>query len=416
MSLYRQVKTLFTISSLIFTYIIWATVSNLVLDKSVNFGVYIISIFSVFLMQYFMYKKKRNILLLIPSIIAIAMNLLAYNVVSAGYNSIYIIFIIMLFNKIEYEEINYEIYKSRVKKSIYILIAIGGIIYLGDKALAQDVLRFYLIYLVSSIILLREARKYSSKITSKKSVLFNIAIILSVILLSMDRIYNFIAMILKYLWIGISFILNEIFIGISYIIAYIILRPLIFILKLLLSHLVNKGVLNNLKKNNDTYSSNSSNLLKQTDSGSGLLLVIILKIIVVIIIAFLLYKAYERYVKKTNSGGEGEVHKEMIMREKKSKESYLARIMKMFKRETDVRNKIFNIYQKFQSKMSDLEIYKPNMTASQLSSEAKTQIDHIEAINSLTSIYNEAKFSNHTIPEKNANLAKLNYEGLKKKL
>jgi hypothetical protein len=419
MSLYRQIKTLFTISSLIFTYIIWATASTVILKNNANYMVYIISLCAVFFMQYLREKEKKPVFqLLIPFLSAIVINVIIYNVYSAEYNSLYIFLILIFFNRFENEEINYEVYKYRIKKFIYILIVLGGILSLVNKGLAQNVLRFYLIYLISAIIVLRETRKFASRINDKKSLIVNLAITLSVILLSMDKIYNFLTMVFSYVWLGISFALTEITLGIAYILIYIFRKPLnfiaAFIQRLMLKYLA--------KKPPEIQNVNNKNIpeLLEKDSSNVIVVVFLalLKIIIVIIIVYLMFKAFDTYGKK-NSNDEGEVQKEKILREKKNKknkEGNLSKFMKLFKGKLDVRAQILNVYLKFEQKMSDKGIYKLHMTAGQLSSVAKTQIDDTEAINSITKIYNEAKFSNHEIPEKNVKTAKLNYESLQKKV
>jgi len=129
-------------------------------------------------------------------------------------------------------------------------------------------------------------------------------------------------------------------------------------------------------------------------------------------------RAFDSYVKKNNNK-DGEVQKEKILREKKNKnnkEGNFSKFIKNFIGKPDVKTQILNVYLKFEKKMSDKEIYKSHMTAGQLSSVAKTKIADKEAINSITRIYNEAKFSNHQISEKNAEIIKLNYENIRKKV
>ena len=420
MSLYRQVKTLFTVSSLIFTYIIWTIVSAVLFNNTSNYALYIISLFSVFLMQYLRGKEKKIVFqVFIPLVSAIFINVLIYDIYAARNNSLYIFFILIFFKRLENEEINFEMYKSRVSKIIYTLIALGTILPLINKGLTQNVLRFYLVYLISAIILLREARKFTNRISNKKSVFVNLSIIFSVIILSINKIYNFLTMIFSYVWSVISFALSEITLGITYILIYIIFKPFYFILKLIFSYLGKKGNEYNIKVNNGVNLSKYPSLLEQKGLNNVFLFVIILKISIVIILAYLMFRVFDSYVKKGNYNEEGEVQKEKILRKKenkKDKDGNLSRLMKVFKRKPDVRTQILNVYLKFEQKMSDKEIYKPHMTAGQLSSVAKTQFDDTEAINSITRIYNEAKFSNHEVPEKNVKTIKLNYESIRKKV
>ena len=419
MSLNRQVKTLFTLSSLIFTYIIWVAVSSIILKNSANFTVYLISLCSVFFMQYLILNGRKTVLqVLLPIIGAIIINGLIFDLYSAEYNSLYIFFTLIFFRRFENEEINYELYKSIIQRFIYTLIFLGLVIPLLSKELAQEVFRFYLVYLISAIIVLRETRKYSSRISDKKSLVVNLAIVFSVLLISMDKIYNLVTMIFNYAWLKVNFALDKIIMVIAYIAMYLITKPFnfiaAFIQRLMTKYLVMKKplVINDKKDLKGL----PEILEKDSNNTFIFLFVLILKIIIVIIILYLIFKVFNIYVKKS-SYDEGEVQKEKIFRIKRNnKQGKLSKLIKIFKGKMDLKVQILNVYLKFEKSMSDKEIYKIHMTAGQLSSMAKTQIDDIESINSITSIYNEAKFSNHEVSEKNAKMAKANYESLRKKI
>ena len=415
MSLYRQIKTLFTLSSLIFTYIIWIALSSIILKNSANFTVYLISLCSVFLMQYLIVNGKKIVFqVLIPFIVAIIINGLIFDLYSAEYNSLYILFALIFFRRFENEQINYEIYKSVIQKFIYVLILLGAAIPLLSKELAQGVFRFYLVYLISAIIVLRETRRYSSRISDKKSLFVNLAIVFSVILISMDKIYNLLIMIFNYSWLGVNFALNKIIVVIIYILMniYRIFEPLFNYL----TYLSSNGH-KPLEPEIPPYEVMKLSENQSLGNKYAFLFMVILKIIVVIIILYLIFKAFDIYVKKSSYDDGGEVQKEKISRIKRNnKQSHLSKFMKILKGKMDFKSQILNVYLKFEQKMSDKGIYKIHMTAGQLSSMAKTRIDDIESINSITNIYNEAKFSNHDVFEKNAKKAKSNYESLQKKV
>lgn len=412
MSLSRQVKTFFTISSLIFTYIIWAMASTIILKSTTNYKVYIISLSSVFLMQYLVEKRKISIFqLLIPFFTAIVINALVFNAYSAICNSLYILTTLIFFKKLEDEQVDYELYKARVKTFIFTLIFLGAILPLVNRELASSILRFYLIYLVTAVIVLREVRRFSSKIANNKSLYVNLAIVFSVIFLSMDKVYNFLMLIFSSIWVGVDFALTKITMGIIYILTYIyiIIEPIFNYL----TYLVKNGhkplepeipPSEAMKMATEQYSANAYVILFIT----------LLKITIVIIILYLMYRAFDSYVNKSSNDKDGEIQKEKIVREnKRIKHSYLSRFSKFFKGEGDFKSQVLNVYLKFEQKMSDKEIYKAHMTAGQLSTIAKTQIDDSEAINSITNIYNEAKFSKHVVSGENVKIAKLNYESVK---
>jgi len=423
MSLSRQVRTLFTVSTLIFTYIIWMVASTAILEYTPNYSIYIISLCAVFFMQYLREKdKKPAFQVLIPFFSAVAINVIIINLYSAECNFLYIFFILIFFNRLENEEINYEMYKFRIKSSLYTLIVLGGVLPLVDKSLAQEVFRFYLIYLISAVIVLRETRKFSSRISDKKSLIVNLAITFSVILLSMDKIYNFLTKIFSYIYIGIDFALTKMIMGMAYIVTYLFNKPLYFII-VFIRKLIARILGADLEITPKVKGKLPDPLEELAKNGTNNVVLFIfgvmLKIIIVIFIVYLISRIFNSYVEKNSEDDEGQLKKEKILREKKNKKNkqgILSKFMKIFKGKIDFRTQILNVYLKFQQKMSDKEIYKPHMTAGQLSSVAKIKIDDEEDINSITSIYNEAKFSDHQASEKNAKIAKFNYESLEKKL
>ena len=366
-------------------------------------------------MQYLRVKDKKAVLqVCIPFLMAIVINVIIFNISSALFNSLYILFTLILCNKLENEEINYEVYKYRVKRSICTLIILGAVLSLINKGFAENILRFYLIYLISATILLREARKVISRNNDKKSIFVNLAITFSVVLLSMDKVYNFLIMIFSYAWLGI----NKIVLGVAYILMYTIGMPIYFIIKLIFAQSKNQEYVEKVvgEFTEKPIIEKVSKQIEQNHSSNGFDFMIILKVIIIIFIMYLVFKVFNKYVKRSSTD-DGEVQKEKIHREKKKKkESNLSIFMKKFKGEMDFKAQILNVYLKFEQKMSDKEIYKPHMTANQLSSAAKPIVNNDKDINSITSIYNEAKFSNHEISEENAKTAKLNFGNIKKTL
>ena len=413
MSLSRQIKTLFTLSSLIFTYIIWAMASITILYNEANYKVYIISLCSVFLMQYLVEKRKTSIFqFLIPFFISIVVNIIIFDMYSAIYNSLYIFSVLIFFNKLESEEVNYDVYKTRVKTIIYTLIISGAILLVANGKLAQSILKFYIVYLVSAVILLRETRKFESKISDKKSIFVNLGIVFSMMFLSIDKINNILSEVFSFVLLWVNIGLGKIAMRIVYVL-YVIIKPILI-------YLESKGKLHSKIIGSDTNLKMSfpsfAKGLQQKDSITQMIIFVIFKIIIVIIILYIMYRAFQVYGTR-DSVEEGETQKEKIVTEnKRIKHSYLSRFAKLFKGEGDFKTQVLNVYLKFEQKMSDKEIYKAHMTAGQLSTVAKTQIHDPEAINSITSIYNEAKFSNHIVLEENVKVAKLNYESVKEVL
>jgi hypothetical protein len=129
------------------------------------------------------------------------MGILAVYIVSEGINiilnSIFIIFILIMTDMMAEEDINYEAYKDRGKQSLMIMIGVGLLIPLVDIRLSQSILKFYIIFLISIIVVMREARSYSYKLRNKKSLVINIMISLTVLLMSLDSVFTAFTNLLK---------------------------------------------------------------------------------------------------------------------------------------------------------------------------------------------------------------------------
>jgi hypothetical protein len=365
-------------------------------------------------MQYLSAKEKRPIFqVLLPFIIAVGVSLLIFDINLAQYNSFYIFVTLICAKRLENKELDYETYKAAIKKYIYLLGALGIILLLLEGELANDIFRFYLVYLVSAVIVLREVRKFSSKISDKKSLIISLIVVSAIMLLSIENIYNFVIMILSYVCLGMNFVLDKILTVVIYIVIFVLYKPLHFILQLFFSHLILKKSANNKPTDIGFHLNRFSQNLKIRDS-SIFLIIVVLKIIIVLLMIYLMVKAFDVHRKKSSYEDMGVVKKEKIFRQ--NRKNNLFKSIKLFREKKDMKTEILNLYLKFENKMNDKEIYKPYMTAEELSSAAKAQIDDKDAINSITSIYNEAKFSSHEINKENVKMAKSNYESIRKKI
>ena len=238
MSWYRQIKIFYTIGINMFFFIIWATLSSIFLSNKVDYRIYFISLVSAFLLQFIIHKFEDKSW---TKLFAILIGALLTFAVSRGMcfllNSIFIIFILYITNIMEYEDINYHAYKSRGKSGLLIILFLGALLPLLDISLSKSILKFYIMYLISNIIVMREARSYYYKVRNPRSLIVNVLISLSILGLSVDIIFVKLLQLIKYV-IGIAAVLINAFIDF---IGLLLTKPLLLIIAKLKS-LVTQGM------------------------------------------------------------------------------------------------------------------------------------------------------------------------------
>lgn len=410
MSWLRQVKVLYTITTLIFTYILWSIIAYLILDTKVDYKIYLISVTAVLIMMYMRNRVKNKALSnIIPSLFSAGVFILIYPFKGAVGCALYSIFMLQLFYNLEDEDIQYDTYRSRIRNSIIILIFVGLIFPFVDRNLMQQLFRFYLIYLICCVIVLREARIYANKLQNKKTLTTNIGIIMFVALASTDFVYGILVRIAKFAFDIFSFIMDKVLI----VLAAVFVSPFAKLIEKIRKMLEEKGV--QLDIGNKNLKKLSNDQLPEPSTLSPAV-VLIIKIVLALIIIYVFYKCFLMLKPKKKKQGDAIVIQEKIQKEKiKKTKGIFSRIMdRLFKGDGGNRHKIRELYRKFEERMDDREIYKKHMTATQLSNVAKSQIEEREVLDQITHIYNEAKFSEHEIDEQMLNGMKDGYSKIKK--
>jgi len=415
MSWYRQVKTIYTATYLVFIFICCSLLGNVFLGQKIDFKTYIVMISSVFAMQYLSNKEKQRVLVIaLPCVLAAVTSYLIYPIEPFLLNTAVNIIMILFLEKQDSEDVNYDAYKDRMKTAILILVGIGLVMPIVNKSTIYWIFRFYIMFLVFVIVTLREARNYCNKIRNKKSTIANSSIIVAGIVMSTDFMSSVIIKIFHYLMLPINYVINKLAMAMF----FILYKPLVWIfkgIKALLRYFFGEG---KEVKLNEVNSAAQQVLLDEKLQGTPLaakiMAVIILLCIVVLIIK--LYIKLNRSMMKRSKLEADELQKEKIIHEgKKKKGNAFANLFNtLFRKEGSVKEQIMYIYSRFQLRMKLKEIFRPYMTATQLSNVAKINIDEYEALDSIKSIYNEAKFSQHNIPRENAVEMKTQYEKIKK--
>lgn len=422
MSWYRQVKTLFTLSLVLFLYILWAVIGNFLFDNVIDFRIFLLAAAVVYLMQYLNAKNSnRYIVVIVPAVTAAVVT---YLIKGNGFwlDFVALVLMTLLFYKIEDEDINYYVYKARIKQMIYVMIALGIVIPVLNMELSKSILRFYIIFLMSTVLVQREARAYSYKLHTRKRVASNIAIILAMMALSWEKVFRALIAFIKILYVPINYVLEKII----FVLAFLIVRPLegfVEYLRKLIEEMFKKRA------------GNADGALVQTGKDPILInneggnfpawLNPALKIIILLIIIYIIFKLFQK--QRLNAD---RAETELQSREKidrlKTRERKISSIIKDLFRSSDNRTKVLNIFRKFEKVTFEKEIFKEHMTATQLANVTKAFTDLKTAeggakagshpLDEMKNIYNEAKFSEHDIEAEKATAIKEKYEKVKRNI
>jgi hypothetical protein len=417
MSWYRQIKSFYTISINMYFFIIWGIISSIILNNKVDYRLYFVMIASTFLYQFLMNKMKGSKL---PKIISILAGLSFTFVVNRGiyfvFNSVFMIFVLYMAGSIENETINYDIYRTRTRNGLILLIILGALLPLVDISLSKSILKFYIMFLVLSIVVLREARSYFYKVKSKRSFTVNMLMCLSILALSIEMVFEKILMAGRMIMNIINIVVN----GFIELLSMLLAKPLMFIIENLRVLIIkNIGILNrtpisitesNLSKDPITWE-------KAESLAVPIWFNIVVKIFAVLIILILLYifvmKVINIYGTIDNAAEE---QREKIKKIDKKREGFVRRLINNLIVPSDIRGQILSVYRRFEDKTYEKGIFKKYMTAKQLENVTKVHLENPEGLSSLTSIYNEAKFSQHQPTEQDVKAMKDGFSKVKKQL
>jgi hypothetical protein len=412
-SWYRQIKTFYTISINMFFFIIWGIVSSIFLLNKVDYRLYFVSLASAFLLQFLIAKIKGGRL---PMLISILSGIFLTFIVSKGIylllNGGFIIFILYLTTKMEYEDVSYDVYKARAKNGLSFILVLGLFLPFIDISLSKSILKFYVMFLISNVVVLREARSYYYKVRNVRNLISNTLISVFILLLSIDAVFAKLLDIVGYIMNIVLRIVGEI-VGF---LAGLMAKPLMYAISKL-RILVALGM-NNMKPRESVKIPDAMNdQIEFIELESLKWLMNAAKIIVIIIILAIIFIAVIRVIGiSQNKNTALEEHREKLQRERRKKESFITRLMKNYIWPSDLREQVLFVYRKFQEKTFDKGIFKKYMTARQLENVTKAYIENGEGLSTLTNVYNEAKFSNHDVTDVKAKNIREEFNKVKKQL
>jgi len=396
----RVVRSICTITNVMFFYICLLVIGAIIYPERVNYEGYAVMLVAVFLMQLLMYKLKKNwIAGAAAFFIAAIICYFIYPLEIAVFNLVAVTGMLILSVSYEKEDISYNLWKKRIIRSIVALMAVGIITPAFGESMAYWIIKCFIVYLIFSVVVMREIRNYCNKIRNKKSQIGSIIIILIGVLLSTDFGYFIIASVVRYSYKGVAFAIGKV----ALVVFAIVYKPLMAVGNGIVKLIYWLGALFFKDKGKEIEMGIPKPQEALEELKGGETPHVLMFIILGVILALVLYKILKRVreAQKERKLGETLIEREKIDKlkgkEKKGRFSFLGK--RVFKGDWDVRMQILYIYSKFQIYMKVKNIFKPYMTATQLSNTAKIKNYEEQALDSIKIIYNEAKFSKHDLKQ-----------------
>lgn len=417
MSWARQIKILQSISTNMFFYIIWGITSFIILSNKIDYRLFLIALISSFLGQFIFSRWSNKALILIPVFLGVILVYLISKGSGILFNSLFIVFTIYIASSFDNEEINYQVYKARAKQALSIILIIGLVTPIIDADLTKSILKFYIMFVISVIWSLREARSYSYKLRGKNSFKVNIGLTAVLLLLSVDKIFSAFINFFNSIFSAISRWLDYITNFVIDCVGLVMNKPLQYIVDHLQPIFAKSKLFKN--QNVEVKVQENNELIKKGGEGfvPPIWLTNLIKVILLVLILYIVYRFLlkDRFYKFGHDDKIVEEKREKIKRDKQNG-NFFTRAIQNLITPKDFRSQILNVYKKFETKTFEKGIFKSYMTAKQLETHTKVHIENSQGINKLTEVYNEAKFSNHGVSEEKVKIIKEEFNNIKKQL
>lgn len=397
-----------------FAFIAWSILSIVLMQNQIDYRVYILGTAGIFINEYFMEKRKTNTGLFISTALVLGfMYFFINNFDLLIANVVYYIALEILMKRSYLDTLTYKVLRTYTKKCIIALIVLMVVTSRLDEAQRVIAFRFYILFLISSIIMLRECRAYSSQIKNKASMKNNIIISAGIIVFSFDFTSRFIFWLIGLIFKMIGFILSP-------------LEPMVMSIVMMFSKFIDstlgvflkhhtKHMLDNYQQSAQTKQEAVKNIHSSVLPSWILFLIGFITICVILFVLYKLNSSRKRNVLKELSKGTYE-EREKIKDKSKIKKGILDKVQDIFSKRNGINEEIMHTFSKFQSITYEAGIYKEYMTATQLTNVTKAHSDKIKELNGLSFIYNEAKFSNRQLKKSKLDEMNNSYKLVKKSL
>lgn len=415
MSWYRKVKSIYSISLVTISFIIWSTFSKWLFKNLVDYKLFLITLCIVFFTQYIKsVKLKKNIVILIPLVLSILSCYIFFKGQAIFLDVIFLLFIILITYSLEESPIDHSQYKEDINKSMVALAFIWLISFTLGIDFVNEIYKFHILYIIMIIMLMRETRGYVYNVKKNRSIVTNTIIVISVTTLSLDFVNKILAKLLDRLMDVASFIMSILVSGLIKIFGGAMSTVFEKLRQLSMkseSLTTNEQTMEIGKKFN-----NNPVVTKYEGGEISPLLILAFKIIILFLILYVIYKFLLRFRNETKIYSGFIEEKERIVK-KKNKNQWVKKIFgKILEGGKSNREKILYTYKGFEKITEDADIYKPYMTATQLKNITKINVKNFDSLDDMTYIYNEAKFSLHDMTEEQVRQVKKGHSNIRKQL
>lgn len=406
----RKIKVLYMLSFSVLFYASWSIIAGILLYEKPSFLLFALLILTCIITQIFFSHDQYG---KIPLAVTIAVSAVLCFLIGIKYfifNEAAVIFYILCLNKLERQDLLYEEARNKVRKNIIFMVLLGIFLFIY-KFDIQYIIRMYFLFLILSIISLREIRAYQFGIARKNYLITNIGITISIVVLSVNVIFGTIAKAFSVVFKFVLDILSYVAFYLGCAIGYILMP---------LTNLFIKS-----PKNKKDYVDYVGNVGKTPDfskykGGSITVSPVALYIIeaaIVVIILFVLYKFFRtgNRNKKILKDDEIEIREDIksVHKHGRKKADDLAEFLKA----RTIKDKIFYYFKKYEQKTFDKGIFKTFMTAGQLKNIVRANTDaEADSLENITDLYNEAKFSSHDMKDNDIKTIKISFKDVKNKI
>lgn len=408
-----RIKTLVTIAINTFLFISVSILLSFLNDSTLPTSIYLLTIIMVMLQQYII-NKEFNIIsgqfaaiiyTMVPFILSIIINT-RFNL-SEGTLLTYIFFLGSYFSGYFFENsnIDYEHYKHIYNLIMWILMIgsffIAVIAMIFCKELPNALLPYYILFFLLMIISLRESRTFTFNMVNRESRRVNtvLSAVAAVVLLFITSEKTRILM---------SFLvgkLREVILWIILKLSMILTIPLQWFYEFLQKFRADNG-------NGMPGDSMGDFPNKPTTEGPNLnpldlpivkFIAIAILIVIAIVIVWQCVKIIRRMLISVSRENIGFIEEREVIVQVKKKKKLSKSILK---KDSTVKERICHVFGKFQKLTKKKGVFEEYMTATQISNVSKIYVESTEELDIMSKIYNEAKFSNHTMTENELNTIK----------
>jgi hypothetical protein len=439
MSSLRQIKILVTLDVTLIMFVAWIAITNFLFKNIVDYKLFFLSLLLAFLMQGIYIKKENKYLaIILPIIVSIPFMWILFDGLAILINLIFVIASMFVNLAMEESAVHYEEYKSKAKQGAVVIAITAIMSFWLEKAIADYLYRFFINYIIVTVILLRESRAYYYKVTRDtnnteetkkigviKNLFINIIfkygiVIFSTIMLTTDWVLNKSLNVINVLNKAIDIVIGNILDLITKIVGPIVQ----FIVDSLNKFLMKAGI--SLDFEGFSKGFNEVNPERLDKSGATIADNILwrntLKITILVIIILFIVDVVKKMKFMKIKDEQYTEEKEKIDKNSKGQKNYkhkknvLSILKKAFRMNNTIKEKILNAYRDFEKITQKAEIYKPAMTATQLKNKTKANMENHSYLDEMTDIYNEVKFSNYESSEEELDLVRKSLDNVKKQL